>query len=270
MISVIVATKNEENRIKACLESIKWVDEIIVYDNGSTDGTLDIAKKYTDKIFHYPGKVNYQDLRNKALEKTSSEWVLYLDADERVLAPLKDELLEISKSSEKSAYAISRKNIIFGQEVSYGPYKKDWMIRYFQKDKFKTWVGKVHEYATFEGELGYSKSSLLHLTHRDVDHFVLKTVNWSSIYAQLLLDSKHPKMSSWRFFRILITETLNQGIKRGGFFGGTVGVIDAFLQIFSQFITYVKLWQMQQSKPLDQVYDDLDKKLIEDNFKYNS
>lgn len=267
MLSVIIITKNEQDRIKTCLESVKWADEIVVYDNDSTDDTLKIAENYTDNIFNYKGEVDYQEMRNKAMEKTHGDWVLYIDADERVLDPLKNEIIEIRKLSDKSAFAISRTNIIFGQKVNYGPYKKDWMIRLFKKNKFKTWVGKVHEYATFDGDLGYTKNSLLHLTHRDVDHFVLKTLNWSNIYAKLLYDSKHPKMSKWRFFRILITETFGQGIKRQGFFAGTVGVIDSILQIFSQFLTYTKLWQMQQPKPLDKVYDEIDQKLIENGFK---
>lgn len=268
MLSVVVLTKNEEDRIKACLESVKFADEIIVFDNESNDKTIEIVKKYTDNIFNFVGKIDYQEIRNKAMDKARGDWVLYVDADERVLDPLKDELIQITNSSEKSAYAISRKNVIFGKQVNYGPYKKDWMIRLFKKNCFKTWVGKVHEYATFEGDMGYSKNSLLHLTHRDVDHFVLKTLNWSNIYAQLLFDSKHPEMSGWRFFRILISESFEQGVKRGGFFAGTVGVIDSFLQIFSQLITYIKLWQLQQPKPLKEIYDDIDKKLIEDGFKY--
>lgn len=268
MISIIVITKNEEDRIKACLESAKWADELIVFDNDSTDKTLEIVRKYTDKIFHYPGIVDYQDLRNKAIEKTSGDWVLYLDADERILESLRNELLEISKTSGNSAYALSRRNIIFGKEVQYGPYKKDWMIRFFKRGKFKTWIGKVHEYATFEGNLGYTKNSLLHLTHRDIDQVVLKTVNWSNIYAKLLYESKHPKMTGWRFFRILVTESFEQGIKKGGFFAGTVGIIDSLAQVFSQFITYTKLWQLQQDKPLRKSYDELDKKLIDSEFRY--
>ena len=110
MLSVIVLTKNEEDKITACLESVKWADEIIVADNGSKDNTLKIAKKYTDKIF----PVNFHDFalsRNLAIEKTSGDWVLYLDADERVLEPLKREIEAIISFSDFSAYAISRRNI---------------------------------------------------------------------------------------------------------------------------------------------------------------
>src|SRR3989344_5902369 len=128
MISAIVLVKNEQDRIKACLESIKWVDEIIVFDNESTDQTLDIVKKYTDKIFSFK-ELDYADVKNKAFKEASGEWVFYVDADERVLESLKDEIFEITSSSEKSAYAVSRINIIFGSVQRYGPFWPDWVAR---------------------------------------------------------------------------------------------------------------------------------------------
>lgn len=267
MLSVIILTKNEEDRIKVCLESVKWVDEIIIVDNGSTDKTLEIARRYTEKII-ISEEENFAVARNKGMEEAKGGWVLYIDSDERVLESLKKEIESLIASTEKSAFAISRRNIIFGQEVNYGSFKKDWMIRLFKKEDFETWVGKVHEYPKFKGKLGYMKNSLLHLTHRDLDQIVLKSLAWSRIDAQLRLDVNHPKMTGLRFIRILISEAFNQGIKRGGFFGGTVGVMDSILQVFSLFITYVRLWQMQQDRDLDKTYDDIDKKLIEENFKY--
>lgn len=264
MLSVVVLAKNEEDRIKACLESIKWADEIIFVDNCSTDKTTDIARKYTDKIIIL--KTNdFSELRNKAFEKTKGGWVLYIDADERVLLPLKEEIQRLVVSENKSAYAISRKNIIFGKEVYYGPYKHDWVVRLLKREKFKKWVGEVHEYATFEGDLGYTVNSFLHLTHRDIDQIVLKSLEWSKIDAKLRLKKGHPKMSGWRFIRILITELLNQGVIRRGFFGGTVGVVDSLMQTFSLLVTYIRLWQMQQSN-LKEGYNKIDRRLIESNF----
>ena len=88
-----------------------------------------------------------------------------------------------------------------------------------------------------------------------------------NIYAKLLKDSNHPEVVSWRLFRILFTESIKQGVIRKGFFSGTVGVIDSILQIFSQFVTYSKLWEMQQNKQLKDIYNDIDKKLVENGFK---
>lgn len=266
MLSVVIITKNEESRIKACLESVKWADEIIVVDSGSEDNTLKIAREYTEKIF----EVSLQDfssLRNLVTEKASGDWVLFVDSDERVLESLKKEIEIMITLSDYSAYAISRKNIIFGQEVRYGPFWPDWVVRLIKKQDFNGWVGKVHEYPKFRGKLGYSRNSLLHLTHRNIDQIVLKSLEWSKIDAKLRLDSKHPKMSGWRFLRIFITEIFNQGILRKGFFNGTIGTMDSLLQAFSFYMTYVRLWEMQQSKPLDKVYDELDQKLIENSFK---
>ncbi len=267
MISVIIITKNEQDQIKTCLESVKWADEIIVYDNGSTDQTLKIAKEYTDKIFTFEGQ-DYAELRNRAFKKATGDWVLYVDADERVLTDLKDELIQISKSSDKSAFAISRRNIIFGSEQKYGPFWPDWMIRFFKAQEFKTWVGKIHEYGTFNGQLGYTKNSFLHLTHRNLDQIVLKSLHWSNFDAKLRLDSKHPKMTGWRFLRIFITETWNQGIKRRGFFNGSIGIMDCLLQTFSLYMSYIRLWELQQPKSLDQVYKDIDLELLKDQFQY--
>lgn len=268
MLSVVVIAKNEESRIKACLESVKFADEIIVFDNGSSDKTTKIAQQYTDKVFT-EDITDFATLRNKAFKKTAGDWVLYVDADERVLNPLKDEILQIVKDRNTySAYAISRRNIIFGQEVRYSAFWPDWVVRFLKRSDFETWVGVVHEYAKFKGQLGYTKNSFLHLTHRGIDQMIAKNLEWSKIDAKLRFDAKHPRMSGWRFLRIFITETFKQGFIRGGFFAGTVGVMDSLTQVFSMFTAYVRLWEMQQSKPLEEVYIELDRKLLENDFNY--
>jgi hypothetical protein len=94
----------------------------------------------------------------------------------------------------------------------------------------------------------------------------MKNLQWSKIDAKLRFDAHHPQMSGWRFLRIFITETWNQGIVRKGFFNGSVGVIDSLMQVFFLLTSYVRLWEMQRKKSLNETYNDLDKKLIENNF----
>lgn len=265
MLSAIVIVKNEEKLLGNCLESIKWADEIVVFDNGSFDKTVQIAKKFTDKVFIINGQ-DFASLRNKAVKKALGDWLLFVDADERILAPLKDEILELVKSEKHSAYAISRRNIIFGTEVRYGPFWPDWVVRLLKQSRFEGYVGKIHEYPKFEGSLGYTKNSLLHLTHRNVDHVVLKSLDWSNIDANIRYEAKHPPVNGLRLIRILFTELFNQGIKRKGFFLGTVGVMDALLQTFSMVITYIRLWEMQQAKSRWEVYEEIDRKLLDNQF----
>lgn len=266
-LSIVVIARNEEERIEACLKSCNFGDELILLDSGSTDKTVEIAKRNGARVVAVKSG-NFAEIRNLGMQEAKGEWVLYVDADERVLKPLQDEIRELAAGTGYSAFALSRINIIFGQKVSYGPYKKDWMIRLFKKSDFETWVGKVHEYGKFKGQLGYSKNSLLHLTHRDLDHFILKSLDWSKIDAQLRLDSSHPKMDKLRFMRILFTESWNQLIRREGLFGGTVGFIDSMLQVFSLYMTYVRLWELQQPKPLNETYKEIDRKLLEDGFEF--
>lgn len=267
MISVIIITKNEENQIAACLESVKWADEVIVGDGGSQDKTVEIAKKFGAKVFLRDFD-NYVNQKNWITEKATGDWLLYVDADERVLEPLKEEILQLIENTECSALALSRRNIIFGQEEKYGSFWPDWVIRIVKRKDYKNWVGEVHEHIEFTGKLGYSKNSLIHLTHRNVDQIVLKSLGWSKIDAKLRLNTNHPPMSGWRFLRILFSELFYQGVVRKGFFSGTRGTMDSLLQTFSLVITYIRLWELQQPRPLEEVYWDLDKKLIENEFKY--
>jgi glycosyltransferase involved in cell wall biosynthesis len=266
MISVIILTKNEEERIEACVKSVEWADEVIVVDSG-TDKTQEIAKKLGAKVY-FREFDNYVNQKNWAAEKTSGDWLFYVDADERVLSPLKEEILTLIKSTDYAAFAISRRNIILGKEEKYGPFWPDWIIRLVKKENFRGWTGEVHETLNFSGKLGYSKNSLLHLTHRNVEQIVMKSLNWSNIDARLRFNAHHPKMSSWRFLRILVTELFYQGVIKNGFFSGTRATIDALMQTFSLIMTYAKLWEIQQPKPLNEFYQALDKRLIEDGFKY--
>jgi glycosyltransferase involved in cell wall biosynthesis len=267
MISAVVITKNEEKFIETCLKSLKWVDEIIVADSGSEDKTLEIAQKYATLTFSCKGN-NFSDWRTEAMEKAKGAWVLHIDSDERVLEPLRREIIELVSKEECSAYAVSRKNIIFGKEEKYGPFWPDRVVRLIKKSTFKRWVGEVHEYPEYDGKLGYTKNSLLHLTHRNLDQVVLKSLDWSKIDSKLRHNANHPKMSSWRFLRILFSELFNQGILRRGFFAGTIGTIDSLLQTFSLVMTYIRLWEMQQNPSLDKKYQEIDDDLLKNNFNF--
>lgn len=267
MLSVIVITKDEEERIRACLESVKWAGELVIADNGSSDNTLKIARQYTRKIVEFSG-ADFSTLRNKALEQASGDWVLCVDADERVLQNLREEIerLMLDKPLEV-AWAIPRRNIVLGEEKKYPAFWPDYVIRLFRKNHLKGWTGKIHEQPVFDGELGKLKSPFLHLTHRDIDSMVLKSLSWAEIDVKLRLAANHPPMTGWRFLRILMTEVWNQGIVRRGFFNGTVGVIDSLLQVFSLYLTYVKLWQMQRSESLKETYKRIDRELLEKKFQ---
>ena len=213
-ISVIVLTKNEEKMIIPCLESIKWSDEIIIVDDQSTDKTLEFARKYTDKIFIHK-MADFSSQREFGLSKASGEWILYLDADERVTPALRAEISNFQSclSADRFpisnpnivAYYIQRRNIFLGKEQGV-----DKIERLFKREKLLGWFGKVHESPKVDGQKGVLKHYLIHLTHRDLESMTKKTLAWSKIEAQLKFEAGHPPVTRWRLLKALKLEFYHQ------------------------------------------------------------
>jgi len=244
--SVIIIAKNEEQMIGDCLRSVRQLaDEIILVDSGSTDKTMEIAKKYSARIISLPTeKLEFARWRNVGLREAKGEWILYLDADERVTPELQKEIKESIKYF--TAYEIPRRNFYLGKEMHYGGAWPDYVKRLFLKEKLKRWIGELHEDPVFEGEMGRLKNPIVHIAHRDLSLMVEKTREWSKIEAELLYKTRHPPVTWWRILRIMLSEFWLRGVKLQGWRDGTVGWIEIIFQMFSRFVTYGRLWELQQ------------------------
>lgn len=244
-LSVIIIAKNAEGEIADAIESVKdLADEVIIVDNGSTDRTVEIAKYCKAKIVEVKER-DFSILRNIGLKEASGDWILYIDTDERVSSELALEIKKTIQLLSYSAFKIKRKNFYFGNHE--WPYVEK-MERLFRKEKLKGWRGKIHETPIFEGKIGEFDGFLLHYTHKDLTSMLEKTIEWSKIEAELRLKTGHPKMTWWRFPRVIFTAFFSFYIKQGGWKVGTVGFIESIYQAFSMFITYARLWEMQQKK----------------------
>lgn len=245
-ISVLILTKNEEKDISNCIESARQLaEEIIVVDSESSDKTVEIAQKAGALVFVNPFS-DFASQRNFAMTKASYNWILYLDADERVTPELAKGIKYLVSSRKKNnlvAYKIARKNFYLGDHE--WP-KIEKLERLFKKDKLKEWYGKVHESPKIEGKVGDLDGFLLHYTHRDLSSMLKKTLEWSKVEAELKFKAKHPQMTWWRFPKIIIQAFFESYIKQGGWKIGIVGLIESLYQSFSLFITYARLWERQQ------------------------
>lgn len=245
-LSVVIIAKNEEVMIKDCLESAKWADEVILVDTGATDNTPQIAQKFGAKVISLPfKKLEFAKWRNAGLKAAQGDWVLYLDADERITPELKKELQTVLADPQYAAYEIPRRNFYLGQEMHYGGAWPDYVKRLFLKKKLKAWEKELHENPIFEDEMGKLKSPFIHLTHRDLSSMVEKTREWSKIEAKLLFEAGHPPVTWWRLLKVMLTEFWQRGIKLQGLKDGVVGWIEVIFQMFSRFITYARLWELQ-------------------------
>lgn len=242
-ISAIVIAKNEENMIADCLDSLSFCDEIVVIDNKSEDRTRDIAEKMNAQVFEHSSE-DFSDLRNFGLKRARGEWILYVDADERVTPQLAEEIIKSTNNpiNKYGAFHIKRKNFYFGNHE--WPYIEH-LERLFRKDKLEGWYGKLHESPKVKGEIGELDGYLYHYTHRNLSVMLSKTIEWSKIEAELRFKSGHPKMTWWRFPRVMCTSFFDSYIRQGGWRVGTVGLIESMYQAFSIFITYARLWEMQ-------------------------
>jgi glycosyltransferase involved in cell wall biosynthesis len=247
--SVVIIAKNEEKKIKDCLKSVVWADEIILIDNDSIDKTGQIAKSLGAKVVKASGDytLKYSKLRNLGLKRAKSKWIFYLDADERVTPELRDEILNLLRKKKRTygSYAIPRRNIILGKEMKHGGWWPDYVKRLFRKDKLKKWKGDLHEEPVFKGKMGHFENPLIHIKHDNLEEMVEKTNKWSELEAKMLYESHHPKMAWWRFIRIMLTELWLRLIVKKGFLDGPEGVIYSFYQAWSKFVTYAKLWEIQ-------------------------
>ena len=244
-ISAIIITRNEEARIEKCLSSLAWADEIIVIDNGSTDTTREIAKDNGATVISARDIHDFSRLRTIGKEKAHGEWLLYVDADETVTKELAKEIKEaISfQSSAVSGYELRRKNYYLGYEWPGDEY----ILRLMRKDALTEWYGELHETPRVRGDIGRLNAPLLHDTHRTLEEMVDKTNEWSAAEAKLRFDTGHPPVVWWRFIRVMLTAFIDSLVKQGGWKAGTVGLIESIYQAFSMFITYAKLWELQQA-----------------------
>ncbi len=241
----IILAKNEEEMIVDAIKSLSFADKIIVVNNNSSDNTEDIAKKEGAYVLTTDSQ-DFSELRSYPLKKITTDYIFYLDADERVSSELKDEIISVLQSSNpKAAFRVPRKNFYFGEH----PWPKvEHLERLFKKENIKGWHGKLHETADVNGSIGDLTSSILHYSHKDLSSMVDKTNEWSDIESHLRLDAHHPYITWWRFPRVMATAFIDSYFRQKGYKAGTAGIVESMYQSFSIFITYAKLWELQEEK----------------------
>lgn len=246
MITAIILTKNEEKYIEACLESLAWCSEIIVIDDNSSDSTVELAKKRKAIVFTRNLNGDFSAQRNFGLEKASNEWVLFIDADERISLTLQYEIMgQISSTlSEEVGYFIKRRDVLWGKELQYGEVGNIKLLRLAKKYAGK-WHGKVHEVWKVRGKTATLNNILMHYPHASVNEF-LKEINYYTSLRAKELASKKTKVSVLTIVSYPIAKfTLNYFL-RLGFLDGIRGLILALLMSFHSFLVRGKLWTLSE------------------------
>ena len=239
-ISAVIITRNEERRLERALHSLAVADEIVVVDSGSTDGTLDIAREFTGSVHVHADWPGFGRQKNRALDYASGDWVLSLDADERVTPELRDEIEAVLARPQASGYEIPRLSSFCGRFMRHSGWYPDYVLRLFRRGSGRFNDAPVHEAVRLEGKAARLKTPLLHYSYRDFDDVLDKLNRYSSAAAAVQQQrGKRGGLANavghglWSFMRTYFL--------RAGFLDGREGFMLAVLNAEHSYYRYLKL-----------------------------
>ncbi len=245
-ISVVISAWNEEARIRQCLASVKWADEIVIVDNGSTDKTVSIAREFTKKVYHQPNNPMLNVNKNYGFSKATGDWILSVDADEEITAELAKEIKGKIKQPDVTGYWLPRKNIIFGKWITHGLWWPDRQLRLFRKNRGKFPCKHVHEYAEVDGPTGTLEEPYIHHNYDSISQFIRKMDSlYTESEVQKLLSAKY-QLSWTDAIRFPVSDFVKIYFAQEGYKAGLHGLVLSILQAFYSFIVFAKLWEKQQ------------------------
>lgn len=244
-LSVIIIVKNESANIRDCIASVVWADQVIVVDSGSTDDTVGIARKMGAEVYVHADWPGFGPQKNRALDYATHEWVLSIDADERITPQLRVEIESVLQNPQADGYEISRLSSFCGRFMHHSGWSPDYVLRLFRRDQGRFSDVLVHESVQLQGSVAELKQPLLHYSYLDFDDVLVKLNNYSSA-ASLMLERREKKGSLrqavihglWAFFRTYVL--------RAGFLDGREGFMLAVMNAENSYYRYIKLWFRQR------------------------
>lgn len=243
-VSVFVMTFNNIDKIKDCLESVTWADEIVVMDSFSTDGTVELCRQYTDKIVQEKF-IGFGALRNKAVAACANDWILSIDSDERCTDELTHEVRALLAGDPScDAYHVPRKTYFLDTWVRHCGWYPDYrQPQFFNRRKMRYKEQLVHEGYELDGRLGYLKGHAIQYPFLNLEQFLQKMDRYSSLRAaEMFKDGK-----KFSVINILVNPPamfFRMYIAKRGFLDGTVGLLLSLLYgYYYTMIKYVKLWE---------------------------
>lgn len=243
-LAVALIVKNEEKHLKACLETISgWVDEIVIMDSGSTDSTEAIAREFTDKFIVNEKWPGFGPQRQLAQQHITSDYVLWLDADERVTPELKADIQKaVASNKPNTAYKINRLSTAFGKQIKHSGWSPDWVTRLYKTSETHYNDALVHESVVIPKGHNVEPLSgrLLHFTYEELNQYTKKTALYMKSWADQREGKKTSSLSGailhgfFRFFKMYVLKL--------GFLDGRHGLVLAILSANTTFTRYADLW----------------------------
>ncbi len=247
-LTAIIPTGNEIHNIEDVIASVDFADEILVVDSFSTDGTYEKAKTTGAKVIRREYQYSASQ-KNWAIPQAKHEWILLVDADERVTEVLKTEIQQILKNPKDGvvAYWIGRNNHFMGERVNYSGWRNDSVIRLFKRDYCKYHDKHVHAEIIADGDIGTLKEKLYHNTYITFDKYIEK-MNRYAWWQAKDYDKKTGKLTPYHFVIKPFWGFFKHYVIQSGFRDGVVGLTIGYIQGYVIFMRYVKLWLLRKNR----------------------
>jgi glycosyltransferase involved in cell wall biosynthesis len=241
-VTATVITFNEAANIKAALESLSWADEILVIDSESTDDTVAIARRFTDRVIVRPWP-GYIAQKNFAAAEARHDWIFSLDADERVSTSLAAEVQAVLKAPRASGYRVPRVTFHLGRWIRSTDWYPDYQLRLYDRRR-GTWAGKyVHESVRVEGAVEDLHGELLHYAYRDLAHHLQTMDRYTTLAAKQLFEEG--RRAGWLDLAMHPPAAfLRNYVLRGGFRDGVPGLIVSAMNARYVGLKFAKLWEL--------------------------
>ncbi len=242
-LSVVVITKNEERNIAACLDSVDWADELVVVDACSADRTVELAKQYHSKTFIRPWP-GYGPQKNFGMAQATKDWILILDADERVSSQLKSAIETVLTSEAKPvAYRIPRKNYYYGRWIQGAGQYPDPQLRLLRRGAGKYNDLPVHEHLEVQGPISDLDGHLDHHAHPTVAAHAAKIQRYSALAAQEKIQAGRRKVFWWNFVANPLWAFIKVYLIRRGYRDGLPGLLVSGFAAAHVLLKYIRLWK---------------------------
>lgn len=248
-ISASIIVFNEEENIAELCESVSWADEIVIVDSGSTDRTVEIAQKYTDRIYQREF-IGYKDKHEYADSMTTGDWIFWIDADERVTPELRDSIEALRGKDESklpSGFKIARRTWYEGRWIMHSGWYPDYQMRLYRKtDSY--WDGVApHQTARVNGTIETLVGELLHYTKRDLTDHHRVTESYATLAAEHLAN-QGIKSGASKMFVSSVAAFIRTYVLKQGFRDGVQGLMIAMFTAYGVFLKYAKVWERANLK----------------------
>jgi glycosyltransferase involved in cell wall biosynthesis len=241
-LSVVVVTLNEAERLRACLESVAWADEIVVVDAESDDKTATIAREFTDRVVVRPWP-GYAAQKNAAIDLATGDWILSLDADEIVSSDLAADIDRVlAANGPADGYAVPRRNIFWGRWVRHGGLHPDWQVRLFRRARGRFAPRAVHESVNVDGRVERLAGHLEHRSYRDLGDFLARADRYATLAATEAV-AHGRRVGVGDLVLRPLGRFLVMYVVRGGFLDGWRGFLLASLYAYYVLIRAAKIWE---------------------------